>query len=64
MAILTLSRKLGESIMIGDSIKIIVIEVRGDKVRLSFDAPKDIPIQRKEIYDAIKKEEATQLHQS
>ena len=42
--------------MIGDDVKITIIDVRGDKVRLGFEAPKTIPIHRQEIYDAIQRE--------
>jgi len=51
---LVLSRKVNEEITIGDDIRIMVIEVRGDKVRIGVDAPKDVPIHRKEIFGAIK----------
>lgn len=54
---LVLSRKKNESIVINDSITIVVVEVRGDKVRLGIDAPKDVPVHRKEIYDAIRQSE-------
>ena len=54
---LVLSRKKNESIVINDSITIVVVEVRGDKVRLGIDAPKDVSVHRKEIYDAIKNSE-------
>ncbi|MDR1269050.1 MAG: carbon storage regulator CsrA [Planctomycetaceae bacterium] len=50
---LVLSRKIDESIVINDNITIVVIEIRGDKVRLGIEAPKDIIIHRKEVYDAI-----------
>ncbi len=50
---LVLSRKKNESIVINDNITIVVVEVRGDKVRLGIDAPKDVPVHRKEIYNAI-----------
>ena len=53
---LVLSRQRDESIMIGDDVEIIIVDVRGDKVRLGITAPKDIPVHRREIYDAIKKE--------
>jgi carbon storage regulator len=53
---LVLSRKPNESIVIRDDIVITVIDVRGDKVRLGFDAPKDVPIHRQEVYEAIKRE--------
>ena len=51
---LVLSRKKNESIVINDNITIVVVEVRGDKVRLGIDAPKDVPVHRKEIYNAIR----------
>lgn len=51
---LVLSRKKNESIMIGD-ITIVVVEIRGDKVRLGVEAPKDVPVHRREVYDAIKR---------
>lgn len=51
---LVLSRHRDESIMLGDDIAITVVEIRGDKVRLGFDAPMELPIHRKEVYDAIK----------
>lgn len=50
---LVLSRKIDEEILIGDDIRVVVIEVRGDKVRLGVAAPKDIPVHRKEVADAI-----------
>jgi len=53
---LVLSRKKDEKIIIGDKITIMVIEIRGDKVRLGIDAPKDITVHRQEVYEAIKKE--------
>ncbi len=53
---LVLSRHRDESIMIGDNVMITVVDIRGDKVRLGIDAPKEIPVHRQEIYDAIKRE--------
>ncbi len=60
---LVLSRHRDESIMIGDDIVITVVDLRGDKVRLGIDAPKDIPVHRQEVYDAIQREnrKASQL---
>ena len=54
---LVLSRKKNERILIGDDIVITVIEIRGDKVRLGFEAPDGTPVHRQEVYDAIKKQE-------
>jgi len=55
-----LSRQRDESIMIGDNIEITVVDVRGEKVRLGITAPKEIPVHRREIYDAIQREKAAQ----
>ena len=52
---LVLSRKKNESIVINDDITIVVVEIRGDKVRLGVDAPKEIPVHRNEVYEAIKR---------
>ena len=51
---LVLSRKKNESIVINDNITIVVVEVRGDNVRIGIEAPKDIPVHRKEVYNAIR----------
>ncbi len=53
---LVLSRKPNESIIIGDSIEIKVVEVRGEQVKLGITAPRDISVHRKEIYKAIQKQ--------
>jgi carbon storage regulator len=58
MTMLVLSRQRDESIMIGDDVEIIIVDVRGDKVRLGITAPKNIPVHRREIYDAIQREKA------
>jgi carbon storage regulator len=50
-----LSRKRNESIVINGNITIVVVEVRGDKVRLGVEAPKEIPVHRREVYEAIRK---------
>ncbi|MDY3559668.1 carbon storage regulator CsrA [Gemmata sp. JC673] len=50
---LVLSRKKNESIVINNDIVITVVEIRGDKVRLGIAAPKDVPVHRQEVYDAI-----------
>lgn len=55
---LVLSRQLDESIMIGDSIRITIVDIRGDKVRLGIEAPRDVSVHRHEVYAAIKDEKA------
>ena len=50
---LVLSRKKNESIIINDNITVTVIEIRGDKVRIGIEAPKDVTVHRREVYDAI-----------
>lgn len=52
---LVLSRKKNESIVIDDRIVITVVEIRGDKVRLGIEAPRDVPIHRSEVYEAIRR---------
>ncbi len=54
---LVLSRKQNESIIINDNIVVTVVEVRGDKVRLGIEAPKEIAVHRQEVYEAIKASE-------
>jgi carbon storage regulator len=54
---LVLSRKQDEKIMIGDDIEVIVVDIRGDKVRLGITAPEGVPIHRQEVYDGIKRGE-------
>lgn len=55
---LVLSRTRDEVIMIGDDIEVTIVDVRGDKVRLGITAPRSVAVHRKEVYDAIKKENA------
>ena len=55
---LVLSRQKNESIMIGDNVEVIIVDVRGDKVRLGITAPKAISVHRKEVYEAIQREKA------
>jgi len=50
---LVLSRKKDESIIINDHIRVTIVEIRGDKVRLGIDAPKDVTVHRREVYEAI-----------
>ncbi|MFH1021836.1 MAG: carbon storage regulator CsrA [Planctomycetota bacterium] len=53
---LVLSRGIDETIMIGDAIEVTVVDIKGDKVRLGINAPRTVPVHRKEIYLAIQKE--------
>ncbi|MBW6510127.1 MAG: carbon storage regulator CsrA [Desulfuromonadales bacterium] len=59
---LVLTRKAGEGIIIGDDVKITIIEVKGGGIRIGIDAPRDMKVHRQEVYDKIKQEnqEATQ----
>jgi len=53
---LVLSRQRDETIMIGDEVEITIVDIRGDKVRLGINAPRNIQVHRKEVYDAITRE--------
>ena len=53
---LVLSRKKNEVINIGDNIRITIVDVRGDNVRIGIEAPDDVSVHREEVYDAIKRE--------
>jgi carbon storage regulator len=53
---LVLSRQRDESIIIGDNVQITVVDIRGDKVRLGIEAPAEISVHRKEVFDAIQRE--------
>lgn len=50
---LVLSRRKDESIVINHDIRIVVVEIRGDKVRLGVEAPKEVPVHRREVFEAI-----------
>lgn len=54
---LVLSRKKNEGIMIGDIVELVVVEIRGDKVQLGIEAPKEVPVHRREVYEAIKRQQ-------
>lgn len=55
---LILSRRTGESFMIGDDIRITVLNARGSQIRIGIDAPKDTPVHREEIYQSIQASDA------
>ena len=56
---LILTRRISESVIIGDDVKITVLGVKGNQVRLGIDAPKHVSVHREEIYDRIQKEKHT-----
>ena len=53
---LVLSRQRDESIVIGDNVVITIVDIRGDKVRLGIEAPGEVPVHRREVFDAIRRE--------
>lgn len=53
---LVLSRHRDQSIVIGENIVVTIVDIRGDKVRLGIDAPSEIPVHRREVYEAIQRE--------
>ena len=55
---LILTRKTGETLMIGDEVTVTVLGVKGNQVRLGVDAPKDVAVHREEIYERIQREQA------
>lgn len=56
---LVLARKLNECIIIGDNIVVTVVQIRGDKVRLGIEAPKEVTVHRREVYDAIRRSQTS-----
>ncbi len=50
---LVLTRKIGEAICIGESVRVIVVAIQGDKVRLAVEAPRDLPVNRAEVHEKI-----------
>jgi carbon storage regulator len=54
--LLVLTRKVNQSIVIGDDIEVVVLEVRGEQIRLGIKAPRDVVVHRKEIYEQIQEE--------
>ncbi|UCC13349.1 MAG: carbon storage regulator CsrA [Gammaproteobacteria bacterium] len=55
---LILTRRVGESVVIGDEVAVTVLGVKGNQVRIGVTAPKDVAVHRQEIYERIKKEES------
>jgi carbon storage regulator len=56
--VLVLTRKGNQSIMIGDEIEVSVLAIMGEKVRIGIDAPREVPVFRKEVYEEIQEDEA------
>jgi carbon storage regulator len=61
---LILTRRVGETLMVGDDVTVTVLGVKGNQVRIGVNAPKDIAVHREEIYERIKKEQAAAEHPS
>lgn len=57
---LILTRRIGERVMIGDEIEVVVLGVKGNQVRLGFKAPKELPVHRQEIYERVQREKSEQ----
>lgn len=53
---LILTRRVGETIMVGDNVTVTVLDVKGNQVRIGINAPKDVAVHREEIYDRIQRE--------
>ncbi len=58
---LILTRRVGETLMIGDEVTVTVLGVKGNQVRIGVNAPRDVPVHREEIYERIKREQAEGL---
>ena len=57
---LILTRRLGEALMVGNEIKVIVLGVKGNQVQIGVDAPKDVVVHREEVYDRLQQETTQQ----
>lgn len=59
---LALTRKKGDSIIIGDNIEVVILGIQGEQVKLGIVAPREVSVHRKEIYEQIKKENKEAIH--
>ena len=59
---LILTRRVGETVMIGNEVTVTVLGVKGNQVRVGVNAPKDVAVHREEIYERIKREEGSESH--
>ena len=60
---LVLSRKKNESIVINDDITVVVVEIRGDRVSLGIECPRDVPVHRREVFEAIHRDDQRRSEQ-
>lgn len=58
---LILTRRVDESLMVGDQVTVTVLAVKGNQVRIGIDAPKDVAVHREEVYDRVQQEKTQQL---
>lgn len=61
---LILTRKIGQAIKIGDKVKVTIVDMKGNQVKIGIDAPRDIPVHREEIYNLIQEENKRAAAQS
>ncbi len=59
---LILTRRIGETLNIGDNVQVTVLGIKGNQVRIGVNAPKEIPVHREEIYERIRKEKEANVH--